>query len=81
MAKKHPDVPIPGNLNTGKTRCLDCMAQFHRTRDLVIHLESEHKMEFKIETLTFQNLEGRYFIVFDINHSIILKLVNDIVSS
>ncbi|XP_066915071.1 uncharacterized protein [Clytia hemisphaerica] len=57
MATKHKDVPIPDTLSRGNTKCLECNARFYQTKELVKHLESEHKMEFQIETLTFRDLE------------------------
>ena len=63
ITRKHGNSPMPESLNTGKTTCLECKAQFRRTTELILHLESEHKMEFQIETLTFQNLEGRLTVI------------------
>jgi len=57
VTRKHSDMPMPENLNTGKTKCFECNARFCRTTELISHLKSEHKMEFQIETLAFQNIE------------------------
>ena len=49
-------------VQTGKCLCIQCGQQFHRVIDFRNHLTTNHDMEFRTETLDFDNKAGKLFI-------------------
>ena len=63
VGRKHKDAQ---DIIVGKTLCLECNKTFHRTVDMMSHLEKDHNMIFRIESLAFENRKGEflYFPIF-----------------